>query len=73
MEEMITTLVSRSLASFTCMKKRMTSRALQVAIVRATTVLNRPRSTSATPGGKECQDNQRAPDQPVKFRRTTML
>ena len=48
-EEIITTFVSRSLASFTCIKKRMTSVALKEAIANATTVLNGPRSRYATP------------------------
>src|SRR5579863_6068213 len=42
-----TALVIFSLVYFTCMKIRTTTVALQVAITRATTVLNGPRSTVA--------------------------
>src|ERR1700674_4531546 len=42
-----TRLVSFSCVYLTCMKKRMTSVALMVAMVRATMVLNGPRSTKA--------------------------
>ena len=45
----MTVFVSRSLVYFTCMKISTTSRALNVAMTSATTVLNGPRSMKATP------------------------
>ena len=43
--EITTTFNSFSLAPFRCMKKRATSRALVVAMIRATAALKGPRST----------------------------
>src|SRR3984893_7130136 len=49
MAEITTTLTSFSLVYLTCMKINTTSSALTVAMTRATTVLNGPRSMKATP------------------------
>ena len=69
MVEITTSFSSFSLAPLRCMKKRATSRALMVAMMRATAALKRPRFDVGGLVGEESADKQGGPDGEIGLER----